>query len=128
MHYNIFTGTDKKLRDQEFDNLLKLYYKSLSTTITKLGSDPVKLYSNEQFEKDLKKFGSYAILLSPLLIQMMLADPKNIINLDELSENISKKDGAKDFITGFDEKTQTIYDERIKGLLSDIVRLGYYSK
>lgn len=50
----IYSCTDKALRDQYFDDLLKYYHQELSRTIKVLGSDPDKIYPWDLFMKEVK--------------------------------------------------------------------------
>lgn len=43
--YNIFSSTDKALRDREYNNLIALYHESLCNTVKSFGSDPEKFFS-----------------------------------------------------------------------------------
>lgn len=124
----IFSSTDKPFRDAEYRSLLEHYYEKLSDTIIKLGSDPQKLFTHENFQQQLKQFSKFIFALGPLLTQFMVVDPENIANLDEATKSIANSEEGADFITGFSEKTQEEYDQRINGLFTDLVELGYYWK
>lgn len=124
----LFSSTDKPFRDEEYQTLLKHYYEKLSETITKLGSEPQKLFPYDAFEKQLKKFGKFVFAMGPLLTQFMVVDPENIGNLDEVTKSIANNEEGADFITGFNEKTQKEYDQRINGLFTDLIDLDYHWK
>lgn len=126
--YNIFTSTDKAFRQKEYHNLLKHYHQTLSDTVCKLGSNPRKLFTFVDLEYQMKKFGKYAFLMCPLLIEVMMADPKNVANLDELSEEMAGGQTEKLELVGeFDEATQKKYETRIRDLIADLVDLGFYN-
>lgn len=105
---------------------MKHYHNSLSDIVRKLGSDPDKLFPFTEFQKSLKKFGKFAFLMGPVLTQIMLADPKDVPDLDEMSVAMSKSD--VEFVQGFDEETQLQYDERINDMMTDLIEYGYYWK
>lgn len=126
LHYNLFSSTDKKLRDKEYQNLIKYYHQSLSDIVRKLGSDPNKVFPFDELQKSLKKAGKFAFVFSPILTQIMLADSKDIPDLDEMSAAMSTED--VEFVRGFDEKTQLYYNERMNDLMSDLIEYGYYWK
>lgn len=52
LSFFIYSCTDKALRER-FNEMLKIYYNKLSSTITSLGSDAEKLYSWETFMKEV---------------------------------------------------------------------------
>lgn len=117
--------TDKPLRDREYTNLLKHYHNSLSNIVRKLGSDPEKLFTFEDLECQLKKFGKMAFVIGPLCLQLTLVNPKDVSNLDDV---INRSDEKVDFITGFDPETQIEYDKRINDLFTDLLAFDYYWK
>lgn len=122
--YNIFSGTDKKLREDHFETLLQTYYSSLSTNIRKLGSDPDKLYSYENFEMEMKKFGEFALLTGPMIIQIRVANAKDVRDLDDYAERVENGEEA-DLLNEFDENTQKIFSEQINDLVTDLLRYEY---
>lgn len=92
--------------------MIAIYYKSLTQTIKLLGSDPEKLFTFENLKEELKRYGNFALIVTPLFIlsaQIQL----NETNTDE---------------TGLSEINQMEYDRRINGLLEDVIELGYYRK
>lgn len=124
LHYFIFTATDKALRDREYANLMKFYYVELTAAIRRLGSDPAALFPEHEFYGHLKKFGKYACVLVPFIIQLMMADPKDVANM----EQVSKADGDAnvDFVRGYAEETQQKYADRINEFMENFVECGYW--
>lgn len=127
--HNIFNSTDKALRDKEYNNLIAIYYKSLSQTTKSLGSDLEKLFTYENLMDELKRFGNFALIVTPLFIlsaQIQL----NEFSTDDMIEDNSDPKNEADISsgTGLSEKNQIEYDRRINELLEDIVNLGYYRK
>lgn len=125
--HNIFSGTDKELRDEHFETLLKTYHSSLRKTIQKLGSDPDKLYTFEHFQMEMKKFGKFALLTGPFVIQFNVANAKDIRDLDEYSERVENGEEA-DILNDFDEETQMAYSKQINDLVEDLLKYGYVNK
>lgn len=124
--YNIFTSTDKALRDREYDNILKCYYDSLSKTVKLLGSNPDELFTFENLKDDLKRCGNYALIMAPCLLQISLAESSEISNLDEMFDKAADGEATLDIITGLSENGQQEFDRRIGEVFEDVVRLGYY--
>lgn len=58
----IYTCTEKKLRDNHYEELLKIYHRELSRSISLLGSDPQKLYPWEVFIKEVNMVFFFIIL------------------------------------------------------------------
>lgn len=109
------------MRDKEYNNLIGVYYESLSQTIKLLGSDPEKLFTRENLNEELKRFGNFALIVTPLFILSAL------IQLSESNTDGSVEENT-DISSGLSEENQIEYDRRINGLLEDVVDLGYYRK
>lgn len=121
--YVIFTSTDKALRDQEYENLLlHFYYDSLSKTITSLGSDPIELFSFENLQNELKRYGCFGLLQTPLILQyLLLTDSYETVNSSDM-----EKECQKHLITESNGRSE--YARRLNEVFEDIVNLGYYYK
>lgn len=116
--HNLFTSTDKQLRDNEFDNLLKLYYDTLSKTVRLLGSVPEELFTFESLQDELKKCGNLALILAPLVIQYSQIDPSEITNVHEACGQTS--------ITDLNKATRENYERRVNDLLEEMFKKEYY--
>lgn len=126
--HNIFNSTDKVLRDKEYNNLIAVYYKSMSQTVKALGSDLEKLFTHENLKEELMRFGNFALIVTPLFIlsaQIQLNE-SNTVGMFE--DNTERKDDANPISGGLSEKNQIEYDRRINELLEDIVNLSFYRK
>ncbi|XP_055308855.1 uncharacterized oxidoreductase dhs-27-like [Sitodiplosis mosellana] len=115
---NIFTSTDKSLRDDEYENLLQLYYNTLSKTVKLLGSNPDELFTFENLQSELKRCGIYALLLSPLSIQVSQAD----------ASQLAERGDKSGLVGGLTETGQLEYERRLNGVFEDVTRLGYINK
>lgn len=122
--YNVFQATDREFRKQHYETLLNTYYSSLSETIRKLGSDPDKMYSFQNFQDQLRKTGDFVLLCAPMLIQIRLAGAKDVNNLDEYAERVARGEDA-DLLNNFDEETQSAFEELVNGVVNDLFDYGY---
>lgn len=100
--YGILPSTDKLLRHEEYENLIKLYHSSLSRTVKLLGSNPEELFTLEDLRNELKRCGNYALVMAPVLLEAYHQNPISVT--EDWSE----------------------YDRRINDLITDIVDFGYY--
>lgn len=126
--YNLFTTTDKALRDFEYDNLLKGYYESLSKTVRLLGSNPDELFTFENLHDELKICGNYALILAPMLLQITLADSSERTNLDEVFDKAANGEGSIELTSELSAETKKYYEQRLSEVIDDILNLGYYRK
>lgn len=121
--YFLFTSTDKGLRSEHYNNLIRIYYKNLSEHLTRLGSNPDKIFTFNNLLGQLKKFGKFGICMPAMVLPMTSAESKDIPDLDKIADDM--KDG-KEF-EGFDQnQNNTIYKTRMSDVIRDIIRLGYY--
>lgn len=124
--YNIFSSTDKALRDKEYTNLIKLYHESLSKTVKLLGSDPDELFTFENLLSELKRFGVYALLMSPMLLQVSLAHSNEISNMDEMFDKVAEGESKINLVTELSSEGQSEYHRRLNEVFEDVIQLGYY--
>lgn len=122
--YNLFSSTDKKLRDKHFSDLLRLYYSSLSDFIRKLGSKPENLFTYDNLTQELQRFGRFALLTGPMIIQLLLASPDDIQDMDEYSEKIGTG-ASMDFVKDYPDDVKKIYSETINNVISDLIEYGF---
>lgn len=102
------------------------YYKILSESIVKLGSDPATLYTFDNFQGDLKKFGRFAFIWAPMLIQIILVDAKDVADMEELSKDMVNNEQDVDIIKGFSAEIQLKYNNRINELFTDLIDYDYW--
>lgn len=122
--YFIFTVSDKQLRQENYHGLLKTYYRSLSGTIEKLGSDPQKLYTFDDLNAQLKKFGDIAVLFASMGIQVSVANAEHFSDFDDFFDRIDRNQKAQ-FVNEYDDKTLAEYTIRINDLFTDLDSYGY---
>ncbi|OXU16940.1 hypothetical protein TSAR_016076 [Trichomalopsis sarcophagae] len=87
LSFFIYSCTDQTLREKHFDDLLKIYYNELSKTIKVLGSNPEKVYSWEQFSKEVKEQFVHGVTfgLESVTFGMLPAD--ETFDLDVIKED-----------------------------------------
>lgn len=128
--YYIFSCTTKELRDSHYDELMDVYYKSLSNFVTRLGSDPEKVFPRSAFDDQLKRFGKFGLSMAIMTLPVFTSNPEDIPELDDIAEQFKeaqdKGENIKmDEISFQSEKTLGVYEKRMKGVLQDMYRLGY---
>lgn len=118
--YFFFTSTDKALRDKHLNEFLQIYYTNLADTLRACGSDPDKLFTFDNLKAELKQFGIYGVIMAPMLLQILVNDPKNIKQMDEFVTEEAKQD-----IATFDEESAARYVERLSDVLNDAKSFGW---
>lgn len=119
-HY-IFSSTEKELRDEHYDDLLRVYYDSLSELLRRVGSDAEKLFKFSDLQDQLRKFGRYGLIMSPMVIMISMAKPENIPDMDKVADdqqNADNFDGMK--------KTDDLgYKKRMADVIRDFFTYGF---
>lgn len=126
--YNIFSSTDKALRDKEFGNLIALYHKSLCNTVKLLGSNPDKLFTIDNLKSELRRCGNFALLTTPMIMQVSQADSSEIANMDEMFDKSAESGSELHLVTGLSDERQSEFAQRLNETVEDIVNWGYYHK
>lgn len=126
--YFMFSSTDGKLRADHYDKLIKIYHNALSNTITKLGSDPEKLFSFNDLLGELKRFGRFGLLFAPVMLQFITSKASDIPDMDEFAEDIKNNTKTMDeSIQAFtSSSTLDEYNQRVRDVIKDGILLSYY--
>ncbi|KAI5636509.1 ecdysteroid kinase domain-containing protein [Phthorimaea operculella] len=77
------SATDGAFRAKHHERLINHYYEELSAAMQRLGVDPVKTYSREQFDSELKQMMPIFLVLSMSLLRMVLVDADNAPKVDD---------------------------------------------
>ncbi|XP_063695697.1 uncharacterized protein LOC134827088 [Culicoides brevitarsis] len=123
----IFTSTTAELRNEHYHALTQTYHDSLCAEIRELGSDPEKLFPWTTFQHHLKRFGGYGLVMAMLQMEFIVSDEarEKRISLDE-PPPVPQKRRSSIVPVGLVEKLKkTERQERLAGIVRDIVRLGY---
>lgn len=112
----------------EYDNLIKIYYESLSKTVCLLGSNPDELFTFENLQDELKTVGTFALLLAPIVLQACHADPSNVPNLDEMFDRTATEGTRIELISDLNAEAQLKCGQRLSDVIEDILKFGYFQK
>ncbi|XP_055304442.1 uncharacterized oxidoreductase dhs-27-like [Sitodiplosis mosellana] len=120
----LFCSTTKELRDQHYEDFLKIYYGSLCDLLTRLGSDPQKMFPYEALLEQMQKFGIYTIFVGAFLFPMLYADPATIPNFDDVAEKAGSDESFFENIFQIPDELKMAYNNKITDLFIDLERLG----
>lgn len=123
LSYFMLSSTTKALRDRHYDEFIRIYYKNLSDIIRACGSDPDKLFTFADLQAQLKKFGVYGAVFAPLLLSILVSDPKNIASMDELAENMD--DDKPKHMATLDAFSEIAFKDRLRDVLADARTYGW---
>lgn len=120
----IFTSTDTQFRAREYHNLIRCYYDSLSSTIRQLGSDPERVFSFDDLQNELKRCGKVAALIAPYMLRVILAQPKDIRNYDQMNDADKEAKENKNHYQ-LDDGADIAFRERFSAIVADLISYGY---
>lgn len=63
-------------------------------------------------------------MLTPIVTEVLVANPSNVTNLDEYCDGIAEGDNIKSFVSDLNEKAQLEYEQRLNDVFNDIIKLG----
>lgn len=112
------------MRDQHYDELIKIYHHNLVNVVRACGCDAEKLLPFGQVQAQLRRYGRFGLLMAPLLLQVIVSDPSNVADMDEMAREISKDevDGQKVNFTNFNPESLAKYRQRLGDVIEDSLR------
>lgn len=96
----------------------------MAETIRALGSNPDQLFTFENLLDQLKRVGKFAMLMAPMLLTVITADPDDIPDLDNIAQDMA--DNKHDVNAFISKKTENAYNVRVRDVVRDLVQLGYF--
>ncbi|XP_019846596.2 uncharacterized protein LOC105228300 isoform X2 [Bactrocera dorsalis] len=124
--YFIFTCTTRKFRKAHYGDVLNVYYEELINHISRLGSNPFKLFPREKFVEELKNRGAVALLFAMIVLPIITLKCEDVPNLENLSElaEIGKLKNLKDSGLLCEGNLQE-YSQRMRDVIIDCINFGY---
>lgn len=123
LSYFLFSSTEKKFRDQHLDELIRLYYDRFAEIIQRCGSDPLKLYTFNDLQAQMRSHSVYGVLTAPILISIMVADPEQLVNLDEMDD--LQSDDHENHLAILDKRTESKFEQRLVDVVNDAIAYGW---
>ncbi|XP_062552390.1 uncharacterized protein LOC134217611 [Armigeres subalbatus] len=130
--YFIFTSTDAQLRAEHYEAWLNTYYESLAEYLKQLDGDAERQFPKVAFEQQLKRFGRFGLLISFLVLPIICTPNVETPDIEKHMEMAMKAKEAKVETPGADEKifshtekSDAMFQSRVRGIIKDVVRLDY---
>lgn len=122
----LLANTDKPLRDAHLDELLHIYYTNLSNTIRATCGDPEVLFPEPELHQQLRQFAIFGVMVAPLVIPVILADPSEIMNLEDTAETMSNGSDEPIFLAKLSDPLKIKRcAERLKDVMADARQKGW---
>lgn len=123
--YFLFTSTEKNLRTAHLNDLLQTYYTHLSNVVRACGSNPDKLFTFNDFQDQLKKFGKFGLLEAPSLLQVIVSDAENIADMETFAKNVTNAiEGPTNMVT-LDGRAKVAFRQRLNDDFVDAKNYGW---
>lgn len=119
----MYACTDKKLRDEHYDDLIKHYHKTLTERTAELGSNIEKLYPFSVLQEQLLKFGRYGMAIGIMLLQFLLSDATEIPDINKVFDEDDPLAAMEKF--NITSKNEAIYNIRMRGVILHCVEKNY---
>ncbi|XP_058129466.1 uncharacterized protein LOC131271907 [Anopheles coustani] len=120
--YFIFCCTDEEFRRCHYDEMMSIYYHSMATLLEKLGHNPQEVFPRTALMRQLRKFGSFGLMMAAFLIPLM--SNEELPDMNETAEKFREEQLVD--LTVFTKNTnQTAYRKRMSAVIRDAVRYGY---
>lgn len=126
MTHFLFTSTEKSLRDEHYTDMLGTYCDCLADALQATGSDP-NAFKPSDLQDQLQKFAQYGLILAPMYIQVVTANPNDIPDLDEMShkmEHANKTNTEVEMDEMFKGKNPA-YKKRVADVIRDYFSYGF---
>ncbi|KAF5270853.1 hypothetical protein FQA39_LY08298 [Lamprigera yunnana] len=120
LSYFIFSSTDKKFRDEYYDEMMREYHSSLSNFLIELRSDPKELYPFHVFEEDLRIFSVFGLYMAINILYFVVSDTEEIPDFFNVT---SGEDAIEQM--NFQSKNIEKFNSRVRGVVLDFGKLNY---
>lgn len=121
LSYFFMTSTEKPLRDQHMDEFLRIYHSEVVAVISACGSDADALFTFEDLQSELRRFGKYGVASAPMLLSIIVNKPENIAKMDDIADDtVENKEFAK-----FDQESAQNYVTRVTDVIKDAKSYGW---
>uniref|UniRef100_A0ABD2XMK2 CHK kinase-like domain-containing protein n=1 Tax=Trichogramma kaykai TaxID=54128 RepID=A0ABD2XMK2_9HYME len=121
LSFFMYSCTEKTLRDQHFDNWLKMYHDELSRVIALLGSDPQKVYSCATFMNEVQEKFVHGVTYSLESVTFSMLSSDETFDLDAMKDE--KVDIVDVFTLKNIEKSEK--RKRLTDVISHAVERGF---
>lgn len=67
--------------------LLKIYYRSLETTLAKLGYNANDIFNYEKLMEHWQRFSKYGLVFSCFMVKLSISESEEIVDMAQVAEN-----------------------------------------
>ncbi|EDS30841.1 conserved hypothetical protein [Culex quinquefasciatus] len=129
--YFIFGCTDGEFRRKHYDEMIRLYHRSLTELLEKLGGDPTRQFPYTALLRQLKQHGKFGLFMAIFMVPMLCVDNADLPDMDAQAEKYkeTKESGGMEELDNewmqMMTKSEDKYRKRMGDVLRDLARFGY---
>lgn len=112
--YFIFTGTDEYFRRHHLQNLIELYYETVTHSIEVMGLNPDLIFPREQFDKEYNEMLPFGLFTASFCLPVVLVSCEDAPKMDAVDADIAL----------FSVKLSDEYKKRYLSILNEFAQLG----
>lgn len=115
--YILFSSTDEHLRRLHYNNLINLYYETLSENLAKIDCDINECFPRSVFEKHLEVFMPFGLIMGCITAPLFMSEEEDIPDMDVI---LKKETFTEEDMVLKNSKSQKKYEDRIRGIVKDM--------
>lgn len=123
LSYFFLTSTHKSLRDKHYLELLNVYYNSVRETINLCGSDSDKLFTFDNLQEQLQKFGRHGLTYAIPLIEITSCD--DVGDMSAYADDVAKNGAKNNYFVKFNDRTRAFFAKRMSDAIRDSIAYGW---
>lgn len=124
--YFLFSCTDGDFRRKHYEEMIDLYYSSLSTMVAKLKHDVNELFPRSALDDQLLEFGHYGILMGMFLVPMMCTQAEELPDIEAMAKRMKETEQLNESFFKATESNKDAYSKRMSDVVKDCIRYGYF--
>lgn len=126
LHYMLFNCTDYKSRKEHFHEWIDYYHNELEKKLSLFGLKANYVFSRDQLDVDLKRYGRMNLGQSIVLASVTLLKPEEASKIKEAMQSADVSQMADNANVGrLGAETLAIFKSRVEGLIDSHLELGF---
>lgn len=119
--YFLYMSTDQEILCNHYDQLLNIYYGTLSAVLRQCSLEVRDIYPKEIFQKHLREYSVLGLIETLISMKIITADTDEALKMTKMKYYLSEPSG----FSGCNTKNQAFYVERINGVVNEFFNRGY---
>lgn len=87
LSYFLYTACEEQTLTNSFDDLLEIYYESLTSSLKKFDLHPEEVFSYQQLKEHWRKYSFFGLIMASIVIKIQLANGDEAPDLSDFGKN-----------------------------------------